>query len=60
MINWTLIQYLRKINSNQIPPDKLDRYLRKYYDLIEAINHPELYMNCVSWKKFVDKCRGII
>jgi len=57
MINWSLKNYDRT-NDRRNLNNKLDKYLKKYYDLIEAINNPEFYINCYSWKEFIRKCKN--
>ena len=31
-------------------------YIERYYKLLEALNNPEIYLNCSSFSSFIDKC----
>lgn len=62
MIMWSLItintRIIGRFADSPYYNMKLDRYLKKYFQLIEALNNPTRYINCESMKKFIDKCKG--
>jgi hypothetical protein len=57
-IGYVLWDNVRMLNAwiDRVKMDKVAKYVRKYIAILQALENPELHMNCLTMKRYVDKC----